>query len=118
MSYDVDFRVKVEGVDYWACVGDCEANTTWNVRQMIVESTGLSWMNCANNGYCKDVIPKIERGLFELENRPEKYKQYEAKNGWGTVKSTANFFREIISAWNRLKSDEPELADVATFWIC
>ena len=118
MSYDISFRVKVEGIDQYVEVGNCDANTTWNVREMIVESTGLDWVNCDNNGYCKDVIPKIQKGLDELKNNPEKYRKYEAKNGWGTVEGTACFFKDIIRAWNELKKfEEKEIVDVVTFWI-
>lgn len=118
MSYDISFRVKVEGLDKWVEVGDCDANITWNVRKIIELSTGLPWHNCANNGYCKDVIPCIEKGLLELKTHPEKYKPYEAKNGWGTVESTARFFENILFCWHRLCMWEgDEIADVATFWI-
>ena len=118
MSYDVTFKVKVEGLDYWIPVGACEANTTWNVREMIVKSTGLEWNNCCNNGFCKDVIPHIEKGLHELTAHPEKYKQYEAKNGWGTVESTRGFFEDILKAWRDFKRwEDKDLVDITTFWI-
>lgn len=118
MSYDIDFRVKVEGIDEFVSVGDCEANTTWNVRKMIELSTGLPWLNAQNNGFCKDVIPHIERGLEELRRYPEKYKPYEAPNGWGTVNSTIEFFERIIKDWKDFKRWNKELAEVAVFWIC
>ena len=50
MSYDIDFRVKVEDVDKWISVGDCTANITWNVRKIIELSTGLPWTNEDNQG--------------------------------------------------------------------
>lgn len=115
MSYDIDFRVKVEGVDEWVSVGDCDANITWNVREMIEQSTGLEWINEANNGLCKDVIPKIEHGYNELRRHPQKYKNYESPNGWGTVEGCKSFFADIIYAYEHL---DPNLKDVATFWIC
>lgn len=49
---------------------------------------------------------------------PEKYRKYEASNGWGTVESTKRFFERIISAWNDfVKCEGKELSDVTTFWI-
>lgn len=117
MSYDIAFKVKVEGVDTYVEVGDCDANITWNVREMIVKSTGLPWNNEANNGLCKDVIPFIENGYRELSQHPKKYRQYEAPNGWGTVESTARFFKNIIEAWERFCKYNPELVEVTTFWI-
>ena len=118
MSYDIDFRVKVEGVDRWISVGDCSANITWNVRKIIELTTGLPWVNEANNGLCKDIIPAIEKGFLELVKNAYKYKPYEAANGWGTVDGTIHFFETIIKEWNYFKYTEPELAEIATFWIC
>ena len=117
MSYDIDFRVKVEGVDKYISVGDCTANITWNVRKIIELSTGLPWTNEDNQGLCKDIIPAIEKGYNELVKNGLKYKQYEAPNGWGTVNGTIYFFRTILKEWNEFKYDNPELAEVATFWI-
>lgn len=118
MSYDIDFRVKIEGVDRYISVGDCDANITWNVGKIIRLSTGLEWKNEESNGLCKDVIPFIEKGLHELKTNGQEYKQYEAPNGWGTVSGTIRFFEWVLRDWRRFKREEPELAEVAVFWIC
>jgi len=118
MSYDISFKAKLEGLDRYAEVGECYANITWNVRKIIELSTGLPWNNCKNNGLCKDVIPHIRKGLEELLNHPEKYYQYEAENGWGTVAGTIRFFRTIIQDWeNFCQYEDQELIDRTTFWI-
>jgi hypothetical protein len=119
MSYDISFKVKVEGVDRYVRVGECDANITWNVRKIIELSTGLPWLNGENNGLCKDVIPHIEKGLAELWENPEKYRPYEAENGWGTVGGTINFFSQILKDWRNFCEDYEtrDLVDVATFWI-
>lgn len=117
MSYDISFRVKVEGVDAYVDVGDCEANITWNAREIITRSTGLQWENEANNGLCKDIIPKIMDGINQLQMKPDKYKPYEAENGWGTVQGTIRFFWRILEAWKNFTEQYPELVPVTTFWI-
>lgn len=122
MSYHISFKVKVQDCDYYVRVGNCGANATYNVREMIMKSTGLEWKNCANNGFCKDIIPFIEKGWNELHCNPEKYKKYEAKNGWGTVETTKGFFEYIINSWEDFcrecyLSKEEKLIDLATFWI-
>ena len=117
MSYDISFKVKVEGVNAYVPVGACDANITWNVRKIIEKSTGLEWKNCQNNGLCVDVIPKIEAGLRRLEQNQDSFKEYEAPNGWGTVEGTIQFFRRIIEAWNDLLRWNEELVPAATFWI-
>ena len=118
MSYDITFKVKADGLDVWVPVGDCTANITWNVRKIIKLSTELPWINEANNGYCKDVIPKISLGLSRLLANPEKYRAYEAENGWGTVRGTINFFETILREWNWFRECYgDDLANIATFWI-
>lgn len=117
MSYDVSFKVKVEGTDKWVCVGDCNANITWNLGEMIRESTKLEWKNEADNGLCIQVIPSIVCGLSNLIEFSEKYKQYESPNGWGTLQGCINFFRRITDAWMDFAQENPQVAKVAHFWI-
>lgn len=117
MSYDILFKAKIEGIDRWVSVGDCSANITSNVRKIIELSTGLPWLNEKNNGLCSEIIPSIERGYLELVKNGEKYKQYEAENGRGTVDGTKQFFRTILDEWHDLQSEDPVMASVATFWI-
>lgn len=118
MSYDISFKVKVEGINEYVEVGDVGANITWNVGEMIRKSTGLEWKNEANNGLCKDVMEKIAKGYAELTVFPEKYKQYESPNGWGTVKDTASFFNRILETWQGFcQWNSKGLQDVVTFWI-
>lgn len=117
MSYNISFKVKVERVDAYVPVGTCGANITWNARKIIEKSTGLEWKNCQSNGLCVDVVPKIEAGLRKLEQSPDKFEEYEASNGWGSVKGTAQFFRNILNDWNDFQQWHEDLVPVATFWI-
>ena len=117
MSYDITFKAKLDGLDEYVIVGDCDANITCNVREIITLSTGLPWMNYGNNGKCVDVIPHIDRGRYELVNYTEKYIKYEPSNGWGCVANVIVFFDCILDAWRRLRREYPEIAKVATFWI-
>lgn len=118
MSYDIDFRVKVEGTERYISVWNCDANITWNVRKMIEVSTGLPWVNCEDNGLCKDVIPHIKRGFMELIKNPEKYRQYESPNGWGTVEGVIRFFDNILFSWQEfVKYTDEEIVNITRFWI-
>ena len=119
MSYDISFKCRVHNTDRYITVGECEANITWNLREMITKSTGLEWKNEENNGLCKDVVPKIADGLAELIKYPEKYKKYEAENGWGTIEGCKRFFITIINDWNNFCEDSwtKDLENEAYFWI-
>lgn len=103
MSYDVSFRVKIEGLNKYIEV-ESVANITWNVRELIKQSSGWDIKNEDENGFIKDWIPMIENGIEELTNNPEKYRQYEAKNGWGTVESTLGFYKDCLNKYREYKN--------------
>lgn len=117
MSYDVSFKVKVENADLWIRVGNCYACITSNLSQMIEKSTGLPWIYEADNGLCTDVMPAIYKGLHELETNPDKYKQYESPDGWGTLSTCIKFFEIIIFAWEDFAESDGNIANYAHFWI-
>ena len=99
MGYDIQFKVRtIDGSS--VTVGEQYANITWNVGDMIRVATGLEWRNEEDNGLCVDVMPKIVAGLKELVTNPQKYKKYEASNGWGTIDGTIYFFNNVIEAVN------------------
>ena len=117
MSYDIAFKVKVEGTDTWVTVGEQTANITYNVREIICKSTGLEWKNVENNGLVKDVIPSILHGVNELLTNKKAYKPFEPSNGWGTVASTLDFFNDTLRDGDNFRREYPELVDIVTFWI-
>lgn len=118
MGYNISFKVKVEGTNRYITVGNCEENITWDVREIITRSTGLEWRNMDDNGLCVDVMPYIEKGYNELLLNHDKYKPYEAENGWGTVSGTIRFFKNILDAWHIFSvNEDPEIVKVTTFWI-
>lgn len=120
MSYDISYRVQCkDDPKLWADIGNCEANITWNLREMIRKSTGLEWKNEEDNGLVKDVIPFIIHGLEELERFPNKYKQYESPNGWGTISGCKNFFTRCILDWTNFTEDSwtSPYKDIVHFWI-
>ena len=119
MSYYVNFKVKIEGLENeYACIDDCNPAVSWRLEEMIKQSTGLKWQ-IGNNGLCKDIIPHITNGLIELMNYPEKYKQYEPKNGYETIEDCKIFFMFILIYWFKFCKDDwtKILADVTYFWI-
>ena len=119
MSYDVSFRVKVEKKDIYIGVSGYygEPNITWNVRELIKQSSGWEIKNCDSNGSIFEWANKIKKGIAELETSPEKYKQYESPNGWGTVEGTLSFYRDCLKMFDEFIKWEEELADVAVVWV-
>lgn len=44
---------------------------------------------------CEDLLPHIEQGILELESNPTKYKQYSAKNNWGTYEQFIPWLKDL-----------------------
>ena len=103
MSYDISWRYKNDNDEWVTTEDNTDANITWNVRDIIVKSTGLPWKNEDDNGLVSDVMVHIENGLKELKENPEKYLKLESPNGWGTIEGTMHFFKTLIDDWNRFK---------------
>lgn len=118
MSYSISMRVRIHNTKCYLSLGVTDANTTYNLKQMIQKSTGLDWKNNQDNGYAYRIIPKIQQGFHNLTIHPEKYRQYEAENGWGTVEQCRDFFAWILKDWNEfIVGAEPEVVKRIKFWI-
>lgn len=96
MSYDIQFGVKVEGTDIIATIDMPEYdNPTYNLREMFVAC--MDWDYTQGEWYrCIDVIPKFERGVFELTYKGEEYKKYDSPNGWGTVSDALKALKSVV----------------------
>lgn len=103
MSYDVNFAIKEQNTGEMVNVYSCVTNITYNVHDLIERSSGWDTHN-EDNGFVKDLIPKIQKGLEELTKYPEKYKKYESSNGWGTIKGVKRFYTDILEAWEETGS--------------
>ena len=90
MSYDIRYCVETvcenNDGDWFAVIGEpgrC-SRPTYNYRDMFVACMG--WDYHQGEYYpVAEVLPKLRRGLRELTEHPEEYRQYEPENGWGTL---------------------------------
>lgn len=97
MGYDVSFKAKLEGADQWVFVGPQWINHTSNTSAMIKEVCG-SYPSEWDNRSCSELLPVLNTGCKELRAYSQKYRQFEAKNGWGTVETTLEFLDAIRKA--------------------
>ena len=112
MSYDVRFAVEtVKPNKYgqrFAVVRIPEYDSpTYNLRQMFVACMG--WDYEQGEWYPFEVfMPAIERGIHELTFNPEKYRQYNPPNGWGTLdgalKALRNWYSELTDEYEGVKT--------------
>lgn len=96
MSYDIRFGVKVAGIDdCYAVIGEPELSSpTYNNRPIFVES--MNWDYTQGEWYPLDFVEeKVNRGIDELTNEPQKYKHLEPDNKWGGVESSLEALKSI-----------------------
>lgn len=117
MSYSVRISVKVEGINRYVEVQEL-GNITWNVRKLIFHSSGWDIKNEASNGAVLPWLEKIRHGIEELETHPERYKEYESPNGWGTVRGTLEFYKRCVqNAEEWANWEDQELIDAAVVYV-
>ena len=100
MSYDISFKAKLEGVNQWVYVGDEFINLTSNVGTLVKEVCG-SYPSQWSGKKCSDMYPVIMQEASLLVINPQKYKCFEATNGWGTVGNTADILMKIADNCDR-----------------
>ena len=87
-----------------------EKESTWEIEQETIFSLNithnLNKLADAANFYkqlwhlegittCEDLLPHIEAGIVELESNPTKYKQFSAKNNWGTYEQFLPWLKDL-----------------------
>ena len=119
MSYDLRIGVKVQDTDIIAVIDEPAIHSpTYNLGEMFRKCTG--WDFKQSEWYkVSDVLPLIEHGIKELTINRKAYVQYDAPNGWGTVKSAIlalTSLRDCIyeningSTWQEIPAEH--------LWVC
>lgn len=100
MSYDVSFRLGTQH----PCpqCGQCAATSGKEVeRYNHTSNTANMWREagCDLAAYdgklAKELEPALHNAIIQIIETPQKFKEMEPSNGWGTVKSTLAFLRNI-----------------------
>ena len=113
MSYDVRFGVQTvcenNDGERFVIVHRPELDSpTYNLRDMFVAC--MDWDYEQGKWYpMTEVLPKIERGIRELAEHPERYERYNPPNGWGSLKGAL----ECLRNWRAevVADDDPVLGD-------
>ena len=95
MSYDLRISVRVHGTDLHAVIATPEYdNPTYNLGVMF--RMAMDWDFKQGDWYpCAEVFDNITRGIQELTDQPDKYRQYEPDNGWGTIEQAIRGLKSL-----------------------
>lgn len=131
MSYDIRFCVQTvqpnKDGECFAVVHTPEYDSpTYNYSKMFRACMDWDYAQTedCDDGYrhacyypMPEVMPRLERGLKELTEHPEKYKKYEPKNGWGTLDGAIKCIRSWIRELTEDDWDGPTyLWPIETLW--
>lgn len=99
MKYRLYLRVRMQD-DKWVKIGK-NHEIQWDNRDLIKASSGWLIINQDKIGMASDFVPKLHRGIMELQNSQDAYREYEMIHGLGTIKSVLSFYEELLSDCQR-----------------
>lgn len=114
MSYDLRIAVKIDGLDQFAQIAEPYLSSpTYNLRDMFVACMDWDYTQCEYYP-CKDVLPKIERGITELMTKPKRYDKYNPSNGWGSREGAI----KVLESLRTCILEEAESIPIEHLWMC
>lgn len=94
-------------------VSVCSENTTHNHGKMadaLGVYTHLWHPEELGLKYAHELIAPLRGAINELETNPEKYRQYDAPNGWGKVEYFIIFLKKVLSGCEETPEAEIEVS--------
>jgi hypothetical protein len=64
---------------------------------LIKASSGWLIVNQEKIGIASDFVPKLHKGIWELQHDSGSYQEYELNHGLGTVKNVLKFYEELLN---------------------
>jgi hypothetical protein len=78
-----------------------QANITHNLNKMAIAAGIYEYLwrpEEINITTAKELIDPLREGLHDLKMNPDKYKEYNPENGWGTYEGLVNFVSKYLNA--------------------
>lgn len=73
-----------------------DKNITHNLAKMWKKAGVYDSLYSSDKKTAKEVLPILKKGLIKMIDNPEKYKQFNSPNGWGTYKDALPWLMELI----------------------
>ena len=94
MKYRFYLRVRLQN-DSWVKVGESH-EIQWDIRDLIKASSGWLIVNQEKIGMASDFVPMLHKGIMELQNSSDTYREYEMTLGLGTIKNVLSFYKGLL----------------------
>ena len=100
MSYDINFRAKLEGMDKWVYVGDRWLNITGNAGNVIKAVCG-SYPSKWGGTKCSEMYPVLMQGASLLNILPSQYRPLIPQNSFCTVEGIRDFLERVADVCDK-----------------
>lgn len=94
MNYNVLLRLQLQE-GKWITLGENHI-ISWDSRDLIAASSGWAFINQESAGLASSLVPKLEKGIWELTQSPGLYAEYEISHGMGTIRDTLEFYKNLL----------------------
>lgn len=95
MKYCFYLRVKLQD-DKWVSFGE-NHEIQWDIRDLIKASSGWLIVNQEKVGMASDLVPRLYRGIIELQDSSDIYREFEMQHGLGTIKNVLSFYEGLLN---------------------
>lgn len=94
MQFQILLGKKVEN-NGWVSLGTPHF-VPWEMRDLAEASAEWTMINHSRVSAAAELIPKLEKGVFNLINRPERYSLFELKHGIGAINTMHRFYSGLL----------------------
>lgn len=94
MSLDIRLTVENES-------SVVNKNITYNLKKMWKEAGVYEVLYESNGKTAKEILPTLELGLQQLLAEPERFKQFDPPNGWGSYKVALLWLAELVEEFKK-----------------
>lgn len=94
MSLDISLRATVETTVL-------DKNITGNLAPMWREAGVFDALYESEGLKARDVLATVEEGLALMKSDPDRFRQFDAPNGWGTYEHAVSFLEELVEAFTK-----------------
>ena len=99
MKYSIFLRLKMQD-NKWLTMG-ARHTIPWDTRELIAKSSGWLIMNSETMGKANELIPKLQKGILELSQNPNNYKNHDTPTETSIVEGTLDFYYQLLKDCQR-----------------
>lgn len=96
VSYWVGFKVKVEGMDKYIELDSFNYTCNLGMAMRVASGTEKGIVEL-HQKKAEECLPILNKMIDEFTKHPDKYKQYEPANGWGSLQTCLTFLHKLKS---------------------